>query len=168
MTNKTKYLVIVGILIGIGGALLFIGSQSITADIIIQEGEIDGTNSLIIEALLDPEINNEGVFAVQTLEGNEESIIASVFDPNGMKIITTSINQNSFEEIFEISMIGTYTLEIQTQSNNVINIIGGIGHVPDSSSYSLSIAGFFMLLSGMIGVIILGIILVRERKKNLS
>ena len=65
-------------------------------------------------------------------------------------------------------MIGTYTLVIETQSDYSINVVGGIGHVPDSSSYTISIVGFFMLLSGMIGVIVLGIILVKERKKKIS
>ena len=47
MANKPKFLVIVGIMIGIGAALLFYGSQSITADIVIIEGQIDETLSLI-------------------------------------------------------------------------------------------------------------------------
>ena len=67
MTNKTKFLVIASALIGIGAALLFFGSQSITADIIIEEGQIDETNSIKIDVVLDPEISIEGVFAVQTL-----------------------------------------------------------------------------------------------------
>ncbi len=168
MTNKTKFLVVIGVLIGIGAALLFVGSQSITADIIIQEGQIDETNSMRIEAVLDPEINTEGVFAVQTFEENKESILATVLDPNGAKIVATSINQNSFEEVFEISVIGTHTLIIEVQSDYVINVVGGIGHVPDSSSYSISMAGFFMLLAGMISVVVLGVILVKERKNKLS
>ena len=168
MANKTKFLVVIGVLIGIGAALLFVGSQSITADIIIQEGQIDETNSIRIEAMLDPEINTEGVFAVQTLEETKELILATVFDPNGVKIIETSINQNSFEEVFEISAIGTHTLVIEAQSDYVINVVGGIGHVPDSSSYSISMAGFFMLLAGMISVLVLGVILVKERKKKLN
>ena len=168
MANKTKFLVVIGVLIGIGAALLFVGSQSITADIIIQEGQIDETNSMRIEAVLDPEINTEGVFAVQTFEENKESILATVLDPNGAKIVATSINQNSFEEVFEISVIGTHTLIIEVQSDYVINVVGGIGHVPDSSSYSISMAGFFMLLAGMISVVVLGVILVKERKNKLS
>ena len=70
--------------------------------------------------------------------------------------------------IFEISSIGTYTLVIEAQSDYVINVVGGIGHVPDSSSYSISMAGFFMLLAGMISVLVLGVILVKERKKKLN
>ena len=93
---------------------------------------------------------------------------AKILDPSGTTIIVTSINEKSFEEIFEITSMGTHTLVIDANSDNVINVVGGVGHVPDSSSYSISMAGFFMLLAGMIGVLVVGIILVRERKKNLS
>ena len=168
MANKPKFLVIVGIMIGIGAALLFYGSQSITADIVIIEGQIDETNTVRIDVNLDPKINTEGVFAVQTLEENQQSILAVIFDPSGTQIIESTINQSSFEEIFDISEVGTYTLVIGTDSDEVINVVGGIGHVPDSSSYSISTAGFFILLSGMIGVVVLGILLVRERKLKSS
>ena len=108
MTNKTKFLVIAGALIGIGAALLFFGSQSITADIVIEEGQIDETNSIKIDVVLDPEINVEGVFAVQTLDENEGKILAIILDPNDVQIASASINERSFEEIFEISQLGTY------------------------------------------------------------
>ena len=116
MANKPKFLVIVGIFIGIGAALLFYGSQSITADIVIIEGQIDETNTVRIDAFLDPKINTEGVFAVQTLEENQQSISAVVLGPSGTPIVESTINQSSFEEIFEISEIGTYTLVIETDS----------------------------------------------------
>ncbi|MCH2603779.1 MAG: hypothetical protein MKZ80_00020 [Candidatus Nitrosopelagicus sp.] len=168
MANKPKFLVIVGIFIGIGAALLFYGSQSITADIVIIEGQIDETNTVRIDAFLDPKINTEGVFAVQTLEENQQSISAVVLGPSGTPIVESTINQSSFEEIFEISEIGTYTLVIETDSGEMINVVGGIGHVPDSSAYSISTAGFFILLLGMIGVIVLGMLLVRERRRKSS
>ena len=50
----------------------------------------------------------------------------------------------------------------------MINVVRGIGHVPDSSAYSISTAGFFILLLGMIGVIVLGMLLVRERRRKSS
>ena len=61
MAKAGKFLVAIGVLIGIGAALLFIGSQAITSDIIIQEGQIDDTIKLELQANLDPEINSEGV-----------------------------------------------------------------------------------------------------------
>ena len=96
MANKPKFLVIVGIMIGIGAALLFFGSQSITADIVILEGQIDKINSIRIDAVLDPEINIEGVFAVQILEENQETISATIFDPSGVPIIVSTVSQRLF------------------------------------------------------------------------
>lgn len=165
MAKASKFLVIIGILIGIGAALLFLGSQAITSDIIIQEGQIDTKNDLKIEAKLNPEINSEAVFVVQTMEGIEVSLSVTILDPNNIEIITNSIITNSHEDYFDISESGTYTLLIETTNDDVVDVVGGIGHVPDASAYSISMIGFVMLLSGMIGVIVVGIILVKQRKQ---
>ena len=83
MAKATKFLVLVGALIGIGAALLFYGSQAITSDIVIQEGEISDLNAMQISAKLDPETNTLGVFVVQTTEGDAVSLSAAILDPNG-------------------------------------------------------------------------------------
>ena len=54
---------------------------------------------------------------------------------------------------------------IETSTDEVVNVVGGIGHMPDGSVYSISMAGFVLLLIGMIGVVVVGIALVRARKK---
>lgn len=166
MAKATKFLVIIGALIGIGAALLFAGSQAITSDIIIQEGQIDGINKVEIAADLDPEINSEGVFVVQTMEGSEVSLSIKILDPQDKEIITNSIVTNSFEDYFDITESGTHTLVIDTTNELPVNVVGGIGHVPDASAYSISMIGFALLLIGMLGVVIVGIILIRQRKKT--
>ena len=168
MAKGTKFLVLVGALIGIGAALLFIGSQAITSDIIIQEGQIIDGSPMQIKAELDPKINTNGVFAVQTTEQTEVSLTSTILDPNGNEIITNSIVTNSFEALFDITEFGTYTLLIYTSSADSVQIIGGIGHMPDTFAYSVSMIGFMLLLSGMIGVIVVGIIMIREKRKNTS
>ena len=166
MAKATKFLVLVGALIGIGAALLFYGSQEITSDIIIQEGEISDLNPMQISAKLDPETNTLGVFVVQTTEGDVVSLSATILDPNEKQIITNSIVTNSFEGLFDITDYGTYTLLIESSYAETAQIVGGIGHVPDTASYSVSMAGFVLLLSGMIGVIIVGIVVIRQRKSD--
>ena len=168
MAKGTKFLVLVGALIGIGAALLFFGSQAITSDIIIQEGQIIDGSPMQIKAELDPKINTNGVFAVQTTEQTEDSLTSTILDPNGNEIITNSIVTNSFEALFDITEFGTYTLLIYTSSADSVQIIGGIGHMPDTFAYSVSMIGFMLLLSGMIGVIVVGIIMIREKRKNTS
>ena len=90
------------------------------------------------------------------------------FDQYQNEIITNSVITNSFEGNFDISEKGTYTLVIETTNQDVVNAVGGIGHVPDGSAYSISIAGFAMLLIGMVGVVVVGVILVRQRKRERS
>ena len=55
---------------------------------------------------------------------------------------------------------------IDTTNEMAVNVVGGIGHVPDTSAYSISMIGFALLLIGMLGVVIVGIILIRQRKKT--
>ncbi|MBC8252144.1 MAG: hypothetical protein H8E89_11235 [Candidatus Nitrosopelagicus sp.] len=168
MSNLTKYLVIVGIMIAAGAMLLIYGSQTITGDLVIEEGKISDSVQLEITAELDPNINTQGVYAVQTIEGKEYDIAASVIDPSEVKIRDVSINRNSFEDNFDIDNAGTYTLIITTSDSEDIGLVGGIGHVPDSTGVTISIAGFFMIIIGMIGIAVIGFMIVRQRKNKSS
>ena len=168
MSNLTKYLVIVGIMIAIGAMLLIFGSQTITGDLVIEEGIINESTHLEIKAQLDPDVNIQGVYAVQTVEGKEYDVSAIVLDPSNVKIKDASMNRNSFEDNFEIDNAGTYTLIISTSNSEDIGLVGGIGHVPDSTGVTISIAGFFVIIIGMIGVAIIGFMLIRQRKNKSS
>ncbi len=168
MSNLTKYLVIVGILIAIGAMLLIVGSQTITGDLVIEEGRINNLTELEISTELDPDINTQGVYAVQTIEGKEYDITAVIIDSSDIKIRDESVNRNSFEDNFEIEQAGTYTLIISTSELEEIPLVGGIGHVPDSTGVSISIAGFFIIIIGMVGVVVIGFMIIRQRKNKTS
>tara|TARA_Y100001936_G_scaffold4407_1_gene4000 strand:+ start:491 stop:988 length:498 start_codon:yes stop_codon:yes gene_type:complete len=164
----TKYLVIVGILIAIGAMLLIFGSQTITGDLVIEEGKVNSLTQLEIKTELDPEINTEGVYAVQTIEGKEYDISAVVIDSTDSKIRDVSINRNSFEDNFVIEQAGTYTLIITTSESEEIPLVGGIGHVPDSTGVTISIVGFFVIISGMIGIAVIGFMIIRQKRNRTS
>jgi hypothetical protein len=168
MSKLTKYLVVIGIMLAIGAMLLIYGSQTITGDLVIEEGKINELIQLEIEAELDPNINTQGVYAVQTIEGKEYDISASITDPSGNKIRDVSVNRNSFEDNFTIEGTGTYTLIISTSNIENIGVVGGIGHVPDSTGVTISIAGFFVIIIGMIGVAVIGFMIIRQRKNQIS
>tara|TARA_Y100000590_G_scaffold363824_1_gene421733 strand:- start:32 stop:538 length:507 start_codon:yes stop_codon:yes gene_type:complete len=168
MSNLTKYLVIVGILIAIGAMLLIFGSQTITGDLVIEEGKVNSLTQLEIKTELDPEINTEGVYAVQTIEGKEYDISAVVIDSTDSEIRDVSINRNSFEDNFVIEQAGTYTLIITTSESEEIPLVGGIGHVPDSTGVTISIVGFFVIISGMIGIAVIGFMIIRQKRNRTS
>ena len=90
----------------------------------------------------------------------------SILDPSKHEIKSSSVFTNSFEDYFYITTSGTHTLVIETTDDNSVNVVGGIGHVPDAAAYSISMIGFVMLLIGMIGVVVIGIIMVREKKRE--
>ena len=168
MSNLAKFLIVVGIMIAIGAMLLIFGSQTITGDLVIEEGRINSSTELRIIAELDPDINTQGVYAIQTIEGKEYDISAIVLDPSDAKIRNISVDRNSFEDNFEIDSSGTYTLIISTPDLEDIGVVGGIGHVPDSTGVTISIVGFFIIVSGMVGVIVIGFMIIRRRKKKSS
>ena len=168
MSSLTKYLVIVGILIAIGAMLLIYGSQTITGDLAIEEGRINSLTQLEISTELDPDINTQGVYAVQTIEGKEYDITAVVIDSSNDKIRDVSVNRNSFEDNFDVENSGTYTLIISTSETEEIGVVGGIGHVPDSTGVTISIVGFFVIILGMVGIMAVGFMMIRQRKKQSS
>jgi len=168
MTSLTKYLVIVGALIAIGAMLLIYGSQTITGDLVIEEGKISELVQLEIMAELDPNINTQGVYAIQTIEGKEYDISAIVLDPSNVKIRDVSVSRNSFEDNFKIDSVGTYILIISTSESEEIGLVGGIGHVPDSTGITISIAGFFIIIIGMMGVGVIGFMIIKQRKNRIS
>ena len=168
MSSLTKYLVMVGVLIAIGAMLLIVGSQTITGDLVIEEGRINNLTELVISTELDPNINTEGVYAIQTIEGKEYDITAIVTDSSDTKIRDVSVNRNSFEDNFEIEQAGTYKLIISTSESEEIPLVGGIGHVPDSTGVTISIAGFFIVIVGMAGVVIIGFMIIRQKKARTS
>ena len=168
MSNLSKYLIIVGILIAVGAMLLIFGSQTITGDLVIEEGRINESTQLSITTELDPDVNTQGVYAIQTIEGKEYDISAIVLDPSDSKIRDVSVSRNSFEDNFDIDDAGTYTLIISTSETEDVGVVGGIGHVPDSTGVTISIAGFIVIMTGMIGVIVIGFMIIRQRKKKIS
>ena len=168
MSNLSKCLIIVGILIAVGAMLLIFGSQTITGDLVIEEGRINESTQLSITTELDSNINTQGVYAIQTIEGKEYDISAIVLDPSDSKIRDVSVNRNSFEDNFGIDDAGTYTLIISTSETEDVGVVGGIGHVPDSTGVTISIAGFIVIMTGMIGVIVIGFMIIRQRKKKIS
>ena len=81
-------------MIAVGAMLLIFGSQTITGDLVIEEGRINSSTELRIIAELDPDINTQGVYAIQTIEGKEYDISAIVLDPSDAKIRNISVDRN--------------------------------------------------------------------------
>lgn len=161
-------MLVVGILAA-GIILSFYGAQLTTHDIIVKEENVVPGNAVEVSKELDPEISETGVYAVLIEKYEEDSISISVYDPFDSKILSSVAEKESNEERFEIKSSGTYKLEIENLGEEDTKIIAGLGYMPDASTLSVGITGFFLLVVGLIGIVGIGIYAIKNRPKhNLS
>lgn len=165
MQKAATMLAVVGGLIAAGIALSFYGSMIIVEDLTQSVDNIGEGETLEISVELDSETNDEGFYVVQTMQFKEGMISASVVDEFGSQIISKVIESESFQEQFEISSSGTYTLIIENSGEHS-DVVGAIGHIPDSVKVSIGITGSYLLIVGLIGMGVVGIYAVKNRRRD--
>ncbi len=165
MQKSAALLALVGGLIAVGIALSFYGSMIITEDLTQGVQNIGEGGSFEIRAELDPSISSEGVFVVQVMQFQEGSVSARITDPFGSQIVSKTIDSESYEEQFDVTSKGTFTLTVEN-SGEFTDVVGVIGHLPDTSKFSVGITGFYLLIVGLIGMGIVGIYVVKNRRRN--
>ena len=165
MQRTNILFVIVGGIVCTGIILSFYGNQVIFEDLIKGEGQIKVGESLTIPAELDNETQN-GIYAIQIMDSKE--IKAKILDPFDVEIESQSINEEDFEGQFKITTSGTYKLVIENTNDKEIKIFGVIGPEPDAGKKSLGFISLYVLIIGLIGMIIVPIYAIKNRKKSFS
>lgn len=165
MQKPIVFLVIVGALLAAGVILSFYGAQLTTQDLTVKEENILSGDSLEISTELDPLKNSNGVFVIQILEDKENVLTAKISDPLGFEILSLPIDRESLEEKFEISSKGTYQLVVENSGLEDLQVVVAIGHMPDKSTISVGITGFYLLIVGLIGIVGVGIYAIRNRNR---
>lgn len=166
MEKSVVFLVIVGGLLATGIILSFYGAQLTTQDLIVNEGIVRLGESFEIQAELDPTKSETGVFVIQILDFKDSEITAKISDPLDYEILSKSFDKDSIEESFEIASKGTYKLIIENSSSEDIQIMAVIGYMPDKGTLSVGIIGFFILIVGLVGIVGVGIYVIRTKRKE--
>jgi len=166
MQRSGLFLLIVGVLIIVGMALSFYGSQIITEDLVKEQSDLISGETFETFAELDPMISEYGVYVVQTTNFEENSILIKIFDPFGSQLVSKTAESESFEDRFEILSSGEYRIIIENIGSKDTAIFLAIGHLPDTSKLSVGITGFYILIVGMIGIAGLVILTIKNRRKN--
>ena len=78
------------------------------------------------------------------------------------------VDKDSIEERFEIKSQGKYMLRIENIGNEGTLITGVIGHVPDANIFSIGITGFYVLIVGMLGMVLVTVYSIKNRQKSSS
>lgn len=165
MQRTGIFFVIVGGIVCTGIILSFYGNQVIFEDLIKGEGQIKVGESLTIPAELDNETQN-GIYAIQIMDS--KGIKAKILDPFDVEIESQSINEEDFEGQFKITTSGTYKLVIENTNDKEIKIFGVIGPEPDAGKKSLGFISLYVLIVGLIGMIIVPIYAIKNRKRSFS
>ena len=167
MNRPLVFLLIVGALIAGGIILSFYGSQLTTQNIIVKEESILPDSPVEVSIELDPSIGETGVFAVVVIENFEEdSISVSVIDPIGSQIISKIAEKESTEELFDITSVGTYKLEIKNSGIKESKVVVGLGYMPDAVTQLIGIIGSSLLIVGLIGIVGIVIYSIQNRQKK--
>ncbi len=85
-----------------------------------------------------------------------------------MEIESHSINEEDFEGQFKIATSGIYKLVIENISDKEVRIFGVIGPEPDAGKKSLGFISLYVLIIGLIGMIIVPIYAIKNRKRTFS
>ena len=130
-------------------------------------GEVCSTQTVTISVDFDMEKTPIGIFAVQVMEFIENAISIKILDPSDTEIIFQEVNEDTIEEKFDVLETGTYQLVIQNSNDEGIYVTGAIGPLPDASKKNIiSIISTSTLLMGMIGLVVIGIYGIKNRKRS--
>lgn len=166
MQRTSIFFVIVGCIVCAGITLSFYGNQVIFEDLIKGEGQIKVGESLTIPAELDNKETPNGIYAIQIIDS--KGVKAKILDPFDVEIESQAINEEDFEGQFKITTYGTYKLVIENTNDKEIKIFGVIGPEPDAGKKSLGFISLYVLIIGLIGMIIVPIYAIKNRKRSFS
>jgi len=166
--DKSKIMIVIsGAMIAIGLVLSVAGEQIILEDIIQDRDEINLEKTLTISSDFDSEETEKGIFNVQIMNFKENTFYLKVLDPFEIEIISYEMDSETIEEDFEIFETGTYKLIIKSTDNEERLVVGSLGPLPDSNQMVLRYLSMYILLGGMIGLLVSGMIIVKNRKKSI-
>ena len=167
MQKSGPVIVILGLLIVAGLLVSIVGNQVTLEGIIQGNGKVSSTQTVTISADFDMKETQIGVFAVQIMEFKENTIRMKILDPSDIEIISQGVNEDTVEEKFEVLETGTYELIIYSSDDEGIYVTGAIGPLPDANKkFIISIISTSTLIVGMVGLIVIGIYEIKNRKRS--
>jgi len=154
-------------LIPIGLILLVLGNQIILEGIVQENGKVSSSQTLTVSVDFDSQETSIGVFAVQIMEFKDNIFSAKVVDPFDNEIISQTINEETIEKEFDVLETGTYKLIIESTSNEEPIVFAAIGPLPDANKQLFGFISLIILVIGMMGLVIVGIYGVKNRRKSI-
>jgi len=159
-------IVIFGILIVAGLATSVVENQITLEGIIQGNGKVSLAEIVTISVNLDKNETPVGIFAVQIMEFKENTFSVKMLDPSSIEIISEKINEDTIEQEFRVLDSGNYELIIESLDDKESYVAGAIGPLPDANKkLIISSISSACIIIGMIGLVILAIYEIRNKRK---
>jgi len=101
------------------------------------------------------------------MEFKENTFSAKMLDPSGIEIISEKINEDTIEQEFKVFDSGKYELIIESSDNKESYVAGAIGPLPDANKkLIISSISSSCIIIGMIGLVVLAIYEIRNKRKS--
>ena len=155
------------VLIAIGLIVSVAGEQIIVAGFSQESGKVNSSQILSISVEFDSQDTPIGIFAVQIMEFKDNTFSAKILDPFDSEIISQSIMKKTTENKFDIFETGEYKLIIESNSNEEYIVFATIGPLPDASKLLLRPISMIILVSGMVGLVVVGIYGIINRRRSI-
>ncbi len=167
MKKSGIFFIILSGLVGIGIILSVYGNYVIFEDLTQGYEDVGSGQDLVLEVELDHSKFQTGIYAVQIKDFESATVTASILDPFNTLVESQSINEEVYEGLFDVTTSGTYKLLVEN-SGEQVNVFGVIGPEPDSGKKSLGFISLYILVMGLIGMLIVTVFIVINRKKAAS
>ncbi len=154
-------------LIVIGLILLVLGNQIILEGVSQGNEKVSSSQTLAISGDFDSQETSIGVFNVQIMEFKDNIFSAKVLDSFDNEIISQTIIEETTEKEFDVLETGTYKLIIESISNEEPIVFAAIGPLPDAGKQSLGFISMIILVTGMVGLVVVGIYGVKNRRRSI-
>jgi len=90
-----------------------------------------------------------------------------ILDPSGTEIISERIIEETTEQEFKVFDSGNYELIIESSDNKESYVAGAIGPLPDANKkLIISSISSSCIIIGMIGLVVLAIYEIRNKRKS--
>ena len=166
MVKPKPIIIISGILVLIGIAITAYQSQITSENLSNQQNTLGVGTQMIVAKEMNPNTNQNGVYSIQITDFKDtDNIKATVLNPAGTSIITRSITKSPVQEMFKVTTSGNYTLQIENQGQQEVQVLGIIGYYPQGIELA-DISGFIVLMVGLSGLAVGIMYLIRNRVKS--
>lgn len=167
MHKSGLIIIILGLLIVTGLVVSVVGDRITLEGISQGNGQVDEIQTVTITSELDRDNTPKGVFAVQVMEFKEDTLSAIVLGPSNTEIISERLETDTIESEFDVLETGTYQLIIQSSDDEEVYVAGAIGPLPDAAKkLTISIISSGCIISGMIGLVVIGILGMKNKRRD--